>query len=697
MRLSLSPLGFLGKYRQLALYIGSLIIVFIAVLLGNLYFSTTIERNTQKVNLAAQQSASVQQISKELFIITSQYQKVLPYAQEKRQLKSTMDAFERSLTAFLEGGEVITSNGEILRLNKETDTAYIKTLNQAKKVWKGYNTFVYIIFESLENSQRQLVNASAYAEENNALLSTLVEQYATGLRNRSDNSLTLMRMAQLLGISVALLMFFFTIFSTVRRLLNNDKEIDKARRETQEILNTVREGLFLIDKNLTISGQYSVEMEEIFKTDNIANKTLDQLLEQVLTDSDIKTLQGFLALLFDDNIIEDLIGTLNPLEKVQLNFLETNGNFEKKHLNFEFYRVMQGEQIQDILVSVRDITQQIELEQKLESTREEGEKQAEMLVSLLQADTTTLHSFLKTAKQSLADINNVLKEPINNSHDYQTKIERMFVKIHRLKGDSSAIRLGAFSSQLHAFESELERLKQTYHMEGMDFLPLTIRLDKLISYVDAMYSLATRLNHNHQTTPDNVEIDRQQSQWKHLENLATDVAADQGKQVQLISSGLYETQLDEETKQGINEILIQLLRNAVVHGIETVEERRKNNKPDIGRIDIRLAKRSDEQLELTIRDDGRGINFEAVKAMAIKEGVASTHTIMKWSNTQLVNVLFSSGFSMASDTTIHAGRGIGMEAVGASLRNIGGLMRLNQSAGKFCEFYIELPTHASHA
>lgn len=697
--------GTLGKYRGLLISLIILVVLVISLLLLNLYFSQSLEKSTQISAASNRQTALVQQISKELFLISSQYQKVLPYDEEKANLEKAINTFDNTLNAFALGGvlRTIDTNGvesEEIKVDKLVGDKFSNIMSEAKTIWSQYLEKSKPVLETEDASQMQLFDARDFADENSSRLSELMEELSEEIQVNNDKNILYLRIAQVVGIILTALMFLYTIFVTGRNLRKNDEEIEQARQETQGILNTVKEGLFLLDSGLVISSQHSKEMLEIFEVDSISGREFSGLLGDILDSSELSTVEEFVKLLFDDHVIEELIGSLNPLDKVEVTFNKSDDTIQKKYLSFDFFRVVRNEKIQEVLVSVSDITSRVLLEMELESTKEQGEQQVEMLVSFLQADPDMLRSFLLDSRESLVEVNAILKDPVMDKVDLKAKIDKMFISVHRMKGEAAAMKFDAFAEKAHEFETGLSDLKRVTNIKGIDFLPLTIQLDKLISYNDTLNELSNRLQGSFDDNPltgetsiltDSSNLDKQKSAWSQLNSIVETVAKDTGKQVHLVVSGLIENQLNKEQKKIIKDVSIQLLRNSVVHGIETPDERLKLSKSAFGRIDVRLAALADGMLELTVRDDGQGLNINLIKERILSKGIVTEDELKKWTDQKIVSMAFSSGFSTVETTGMHAGRGVGLDIIRDSIKSIGGQLRLRQCAGKYCQFEVVLP------
>lgn len=171
--------------------------------------------------------------------------------------------------------------------------------------------------------------------------------------------------------------------------------------------------------------------------------------------------------------------------------------------------------------------------------------------------------------------------------------------------------------------------------------------------------------------------------------MVRDLAKSEGKEVELVvESGSIE--LDRTVVDKISEPLMHLLRNCVDHGIETVEERQKAGKLPKGLIRIVASKQQDHVL-IEVSDDGRGIDFERIRAIAIKKGLLSSEEAEKSLGRDLMDLLFRPGFSTASQVTQVSGRGVGLDVVKKNVEDLGGSVIVNTSKGAGTTFSLWLP------
>jgi chemosensory pili system protein ChpA (sensor histidine kinase/response regulator) len=149
-----------------------------------------------------------------------------------------------------------------------------------------------------------------------------------------------------------------------------------------------------------------------------------------------------------------------------------------------------------------------------------------------------------------------------------------------------------------------------------------------------------------------------------------------------------EGELDRNVLERIVAPLEHMLRNAVDHGIEPTEDRLLANKPETGRISLRLS-REGGYLLLTVSDDGSGINVEAVKAKAIERGLIGATTEI--SDHDVMQFITHAGFSTAAKLTQISGRGVGMDVVNSEIKQLGGSLAIDSTLGMGTQFTIRIP------
>ena len=168
-----------------------------------------------------------------------------------------------------------------------------------------------------------------------------------------------------------------------------------------------------------------------------------------------------------------------------------------------------------------------------------------------------------------------------------------------------------------------------------------------------------------------------------------DVARQLGKQVDFRVDGLA-TKVDRDILDRIEAPQNHLLRNALDHGIETVEERRQAGKPEQATLRLTAA-HSSGMLSIRVEDDGRGIDLEKLRKSITAKGMVNETMATEMSETELLEFLFLPGFSTRDEITEISGRGVGLDVVHSTVQQMRGVVRASSSAGAGTQFHLQLP------
>jgi two-component system sensor histidine kinase and response regulator WspE len=168
-----------------------------------------------------------------------------------------------------------------------------------------------------------------------------------------------------------------------------------------------------------------------------------------------------------------------------------------------------------------------------------------------------------------------------------------------------------------------------------------------------------------------------------------DMARELGKRVRLEVAG-ESTEVDRDILERINTPLNHLLRNAVDHGIESPAERRAAGKDETGLLRLEAAHRAG-MLIITVSDDGRGVEPDAIRRRLRERGVPGAESAERMSEPELLDFLFQPGFSTAPEITHLSGRGVGLNVVQSAVHEVGGMVRAASRPGEGTRFQMELP------
>jgi len=177
--------------------------------------------------------------------------------------------------------------------------------------------------------------------------------------------------------------------------------------------------------------------------------------------------------------------------------------------------------------------------------------------------------------------------------------------------------------------------------------------------------------------------------FRRFPRMVRDVARQCGREVDLELSG-QETDLDKGILDAIAEPLTHLVRNAVSHGIESPEERRRLGKPPRGKIRLN-ALHQGNQVVVEISDDGRGIDAQKIRAKALELGMVTVEELARMSEAETLELIFRPGFSTAEEVTEVSGRGVGMDVVQSVLHRLKATIHIETRPGQGTTFRMKLP------
>lgn len=171
--------------------------------------------------------------------------------------------------------------------------------------------------------------------------------------------------------------------------------------------------------------------------------------------------------------------------------------------------------------------------------------------------------------------------------------------------------------------------------------------------------------------------------------IARDLARNLGKDVELVLAG-EETEIDKTMIEDLSDPIIHLIRNAVDHGVEDIQERLANGKPEKSVVRLE-ARQEGDHIVILVADDGRGMNAERLRAKAVEKGLITDEEANTMDERQSFNLVFLPGFSMASQISDVSGRGVGMDVVRTNIQKLNGSIDIRSSLGKGTTFVISLP------
>ena len=576
--------------------------------------------------------------------------------------------------------------------------------------------------------------AQLFASDNARPLQEQLAALATSLQLTSSDAAARLRMLLFAGVLAALVLAGAAIYFQLSRA-RHERAAREAQDQTRDILTTVREGFFLLDANYRIGSVWSAALTRMFSRNDFAGLSFEELLKDLVPAATLATATKYIKLLWGDRAHENLMKSINPLGQLEISMDNAHGGKEVRYLQFDFHRVMGPQGIKHVLCSVGDITSSVLLARELQDSQENANAQLDMMLGMLHVDPLQLVSFLDAAETGLKLVNTIMREPARTDAEFRKKLAGLFRELHTIKGEASALNLKSVAARVHALEDTVGECKKKPELSGNDFLPIVLKLDDLLAHLRGVREMASRLTALKDTAPGVAAMAaapapqpqvstpatapapasahtaatasatapttaaarsaagerptrRAEDLTPTLQQMSERLAQDHGKRMRLTLAGLADVPASYTAT--IKDCLIQMLRNAAVHGIEAPPVRRAHAKEEIGNVHVDFRKVS-EGYELLFEDDGAGITPETLKAAAIRRQLITAEEASGMDTRATMALIFRPGFSTQEEVSLDAGRGVGMDVVARSVYALGGKIGVSTHPGKFTRFKIILP------
>ncbi len=715
------------------------VLAFAAVLVPGFQLASRLSNNTVALRLMSEQRRQPDALARALASIQDRLEARGYVDSAVSELRKATTEFDEALTTLTpgdSGGGIFAGANSSEAMRNEFAHAQLKRLKQE---WADYHqaltpiaAFTGLPYQDTDQAGTQLNKlgqrlqvdvfaALRISRKQTPLLNGLTTELTRDLEGRSERLATQLRYLMFAGLVIAsgLALALGYLVAGRRR---QDRLVFEAQRQTQDILRTVKDGLFLLDANLRIGPTHSAAVQQLFQRETLAGLTFEELLRPLVPEKTMQTALKFVKVLWSERTRENLVKSINPLGEVEVSFDDGRGGHETRYLEFDFHRVKSENRVDNILVSVNDVSQRVMLAHELKESQEKAQVQLDTLLGVLHVDPAQLASFLDDSDTGMRMINSILKEPAREESAFRKKLDSIFRQVHAVKGEASALGLASVESRAHQFEDALKELKDRKTLGGNDFLPLVVKLDDLFTHLASVRDLVTRLaklnvgsNREAPTTATQVIARRHTVDelvggkvQEHaaperapqvpvpaaglgstLEQLVQRIATDEKKRANVECAGL--DSIPSSYRKVVKDVAIQIVRNAVVHGIETPDMRQAAGKSEAGNVMVQFLTAPGEGFKLVIEDDGQGISSTRIKEAALQKGIITEAAAAKMEAKHMFRLLFHPGFSTRDTVTHDAGRGIGMSLVAELIRELNGKIAVATGEGKYTRFSILLP------
>ncbi|MDR1278900.1 MAG: hypothetical protein LBK02_09120 [Treponema sp.] len=553
------------------------------------------------------------------------------------------------------------------------DKKYLHDITLVKNYWEQLKTNIFLLRDEAaqENSQlSQMLFASSQ------VFYDLLNNAASSAEAFSGRQISYSRITIISATIFSLLIIIFGLFYLYRL----KRIAEAASSEITVMKDNLNIGVFLMDKDQLIQPQYSKSLETILETGNLSNTSFTDLLSASIPAKETETLKDYFAMIINRTFDKKMLEDINPINEL---LYINNNTGEEKNLRCAFALVDRGDGGVFILGTVEDITGEKLLKKQLSEEEDKREEDLQVLFEIIQVEPRVFDEFLEDTEYEFDRINEMLK---NKELTSQYAMVDIYQSVHAIKSDAIILGLENFSQKIQALELEIKKIRDQEKISFEDTLHIAVEIEKTMREKDKFQDIVNKLRSF------KISDARTQNEYLLVQSLnkASDKAArDLGKKVELVIDSIDSTVLENSPRRIIKEVLIQLVRNAVYHGIESPAERTARHKDETGHIHLSI-KTEDGKIHIKLADDGRGIDFNRIREK-VQQLNWSKESVDFNDNKKLARIIFSPGFSTAEDAGLHAGRGIGLSLVRDRLHGINGSIKLHTEEGKGTAFHIFIP------
>jgi signal transduction histidine kinase len=491
-----------------------------------------------------------------------------------------------------------------------------------------------------------------------------------------------------------------------------------GNRLAEAVLKGTNEGLFLMDIKGRILLPVSPLLAWLCRRQDFTNLTFEKLLAPLVSAKTLTLARSHIAELLSI-APRDAENLKNPLERIDVKLKNLDGSVDKAHYRFEFDPVFTPGEPHVWYVRVADVTAQVEEARELQDLRGRVQTQGEILHGVLQMGGARFGTFMQKTDAAVKTIAAILKKAAREEAAFRQKLEEILNEVDRVRREAAAFRLTQLESAARVFEDALHELRGRSTLSGSDFLPLAVKQDQMFGQFSTIQALTVRAglspaptseDHAPATTAGGTAIMeaprfaaeaavaaesvgvRRSAPVGSLENtlqmLTDHVAQEQGKKVKLETVGL---ELIPRVHQAmIKNVAIQLIRNAVMHGIEMPFARHEAGKPSRGTLRLQFRSKNGN-FELLFEDDGCGLNPDEVRAVAVARGILTQEAADRLRDRDAFKLIFRSRFTTLASSADDLSHGKGMSLVRRYVQDVGGKIALASRPGHETRFKVSLP------
>ncbi|MBF0197296.1 MAG: Hpt domain-containing protein [Planctomycetes bacterium] len=486
-------------------------------------------------------------------------------------------------------------------------------------------------------------------------------------------------------------------------------ELALAQKEITDILNSIEQGIFTFNLDLSINQEHSLRAKELLQRDDVPTANLMDILH--LDKKKGKHFTQWVEVIQKPRFLSNWkkYSKLCPADHIVRKLDDQN-----QFIKVDFQPIIEKDALNKVMVLLTDITAEKEAEKKLETHRQNQIDHMDRVTAITKFEHTDLANFLTSLRDTISQCKTTLTVA-----DLNLSVTQLFRELHTIKGNSGTFGFHNLENIIHSAETSLSQFiesndddtlsqwhdimkradEELQKISSLENLLFKNYQQKIIINADRFKLLLNKIKTGTFSDTQTIykEILSLHSQTlgyycKKYKNQIEQVLKSQDKEIQVIIEN--EDQLiPRDLMSKLDHAIVHIINNCVAHGIETSEERIDLQK-GIGTITI-SCHHNDDWFLLKISDDGKGLNPEIIFNKAASKGLIKSENIEKLSVEDKLNLIFSPGFSTRDEVSKLSGRGIGLDAVKNCVEELGGKVTVASELSKGSSFTLEVPVDLS--
>lgn len=485
-----------------------------------------------------------------------------------------------------------------------------------------------------------------------------------------------------------------------------DRKVIEKTSAIRSLFDNAEQGFLSISEDLKVKNEYSYKCCEIFGGD-INGESLPKLIGGGNQEQEK----------FINTLLQKVFTLRNEAkQEVYLSLLPAELNINGKLINIAYKMIdkQTAASKTDCMVIFTDVTDKHLLEERLENER----SILKMAVMVVAAH----NDFVNAVCEYKDFCENSIDKIVNSDMEIESKYAEIFRAVHTFKGTFSQLELQHTTKKLHDFETTIDHFMRT--RSGVEELQGLLLTNKPGEWLEEDFDILREVLGERYLKLDKLVI-AEESKFVQIENKILDLySGSEGlalvKELKKLRSRSIKEMLrhypeyckrlsermdkpindfdiqgsdiavNPDIYSGLSKAMVHIFRNILDHGIETTDERVRSGKPEAGSITCNI-KADEEKIEIITCDDGAGIDIESIREKAARDHILLSEEAAAASDEEVMQILFSDGFTTADQVTEFSGRGVGLAALKAEVERLHGSIEITSRKGQGTCFHITVP------